>query len=99
MMLTEEDFYNKILAALLENDSKINVEVEISIDEQKRELLRYINYLSIDNKLELMEILYNSEYKQSLQSCSEGIVVNLDTISEKYIRKLYNLLLYLKNKQ
>lgn len=97
----DTDLASKILSALiLEQDTTQDSQKEsISIDDQKRYLTRWIDSVSIEDRKSIGNLLVMNNKRDALRPCSEGTVINLDTLPVDIIRQMYNLMLYKREKK
>lgn len=90
-----EDIASKMLSALTsEMKSEQPVKEIISSDEHKRYLKRYIDSLSIEDRKEIGNILIREDKRHALNWCSEGTVINLDSLPANLIEQMYILCEY-----
>jgi hypothetical protein len=66
----------------------------IPIHEQKRYIIDKINVLPVVDKKDVAEAIILADYKHVLKECSEGLIVNLDNLSEAVINQIFELIKY-----
>jgi len=86
---------SKMLSALMSQDT---ADPTVSIDEQKRYIKRYVDSLSLEDKKALGHIIITNGKPELLKECSEGTVINMDSIPPFIIEQMYNLVIYKMNK-
>ena len=99
--LVGADIAAKMLTALTDNDSADSVQPAeiISLDEQKRYLLRHINVISRDDKKSIGDVVVRNNKRNELKWCSEGTIINLDAMPPHVITQMYELLKYKMEKK
>ena len=88
------DIASKMLSAITREDVDAAPVEYIPPDEQKRYLKRYIDAVSIQDRKSIGGILAMNGKLNAFNWCSEGAVINLDTLPEYIIDQMYNLLSY-----
>jgi hypothetical protein len=94
------DIASRMLSALTldsEADRPENTTI-VSLDDQKRYLQKHIDSLSIADRKEIGEILIRNGRKSSLNWCSSGTVINLDSLTHEIVEQMYNLMVYKRNR-
>jgi len=64
---------------------------EVAIVDQKKYIVDKLNVLSIADKKDVAEAVVLADQKHLLKQCSEGIIVNLDKLTEPLISRMYDL--------
>lgn len=94
------DIASKMLSALtLEPEHQHEPVTTVPPEEQKRYLKRYIDILSIDDKKAIGNILVMNNKRGALNFCSEGTVINLDTLPVHISTQMYDLMVYKMSKK
>lgn len=91
------DIASKILSALTftsEIENTIENKDTVPLEEQKRYLNRYIDSLSAEDKKAIGNIVVMNNKKSALNWCSEGTVINLDSLPQHVVEQMYNLMYY-----
>jgi hypothetical protein len=57
--------------------------------------MRWAGTVSLESRRSLANILVMNDLQAALRPCSEGSVVNLDTLPAAIIEQMYNLLVYI----
>lgn len=66
----------------------------VPLYEQKRYIVDKINVLPVVDKKDIAEAIILADYKHVLKECSEGLIVNLDNLSENVINQIFELIKY-----
>lgn len=93
--MAEQNIANEMLSALMCDDDHV---AEISIDDQKKYLLRNAELLNTEEKKILGGILVEHNKRSALNYCNEGTIINLDMLPEHVIRHMYNFIMHKINK-
>lgn len=72
---------------------------KISRSDQHSYLDKYISTVSIEDRQQLATIIVTEGCRDALHSCPDGVVVDLSTLSDGIIRKMYDLLEHIREKQ
>jgi hypothetical protein len=75
------------------------VRPKIPLADQQSYLDKYISTVSVEDRRQIATIIYASGYRESLRFCSEGIVVDLSSLPDDVVRKMYDLLEHIRGKQ
>ncbi len=100
-IISDSDIASKMLFALMADPSAISTceTTTVPLDEQKRYLLRWINVLSIEDRKSIGNVAAMNDYHKALRACSEGTVINLDTLPPTVVEQMYNLMVYKRSKK
>ncbi len=98
------DIASKMLSALMDDNSAPSSNAmhqtdgpglkNITTEDQKRYLKKYIDNVGIATRRYMAQLLVESERREIIKPCSEGVVVNLDILTAAEVRKLYDALVY-----
>lgn len=71
----------------------------VQLEEQKRYLLRYINVIGVEDRKSIGGILVMNDKRNLLQSCAQGIIINLDILPPYIIEQMYDLMTHKMSKR
>ena len=66
----------------------------VSLYDQKKFIIDKLNMLPVVDKKDVAELIVLADYKHLLKECSEGLIVNLDNLTESVISQVYELIKY-----
>jgi hypothetical protein len=88
-------FESEMLSALIsEANQCVVTKQDVSLDEQKRYLKRWIDTFSIDDRVAIGNILIINDRAKDLNECLEGTIINLDALPSGVVEDMYNLAVY-----
>lgn len=94
----DTEIASKMLSALITDTPKgDSMRPTCSLEEQKRYLKKYADTVSVDDRRELARLLAHAGYRAVLKPCSEGTIINLDTLNAPEIELLYMRLDHMRN--
>ncbi len=82
-----------MLSALMDGNAP-EVNVNVGLEDQKRYLKKHIDSVGVPTRLYIAQLLVECGRKDIIKACSEGVVINLDTLSSAEVRKMYDALVY-----
>lgn len=88
----------QMLAALTSDIVQTPVDLP-PIDEQKRYMQRKVDALTVEDRRDIGQILISAGLRSALIWCSEGTVINLDTLPPHIIEQMYTYTIYKINKK
>lgn len=87
------DMEAEMLNALI-NENTCDIPEVVSIEEQKRALMRLADTLPTEDKIDIGRVLVARNESNYLKKCAEGTIINLDALSEESVLQMYNMLTY-----
>ena len=72
---------------------------KVPLEDQKKYLKKYIDVLSIDDRKEIGSLLIINNLQDTLHSCAEGTVINLEKLPADTIEQMYDLMVYKMSKR
>lgn len=89
------DIDSRMLDALtLDAEDIADNQVDVPVSEQRRFLKTNINILDVEGRKSIGDIIVMNNLKSKLKYCSDGTIINLDTLPEHVIEQMYILLEY-----
>lgn len=69
---------------------------KVSTADQRVYLDKYVSLVSVADRKRIATVIATSGRRDALQTCSEGVIVDLSTLSDEIIRKMYELLVHIR---
>jgi len=88
---------SKMLSALMDDNSVPGERRDtkgVTIDDQKRYLKKYVDSVGVPTRQYIAQLLIEGGRREVIKPCSEGVVVNLDILTAPEVRKIYDALVY-----
>lgn len=96
----DDDLSTRMLMAILfDSDQPAEIKTKVNLEDQTAYLLRYIDTVSVADRLAIGNILVINNKRNNLCACAEGTVIKLDSLPDNVIDQMYELLLYKKTKK
>ena len=71
----------------------------ITIYEKKSFIFDNVNELSLQDRREILQIIYNSQFRSKIKEKGNGVQIKIEELSESIIDKMYNTLLRRNSEQ
>ncbi len=65
---------------------------------QKEFILKWVNTLTVDDRKEMARLIINNHLEAFLKAGANGCVINLDAIPADVVEKLYQLVVFKKDR-
>jgi hypothetical protein len=73
--------------------------IDVSLDDQKKYLKRYIDSVNIADRQAVGDIVRSNGEEDKLKLCNEGTIVNLDALEDHIVTQMYLVLQAKKTKK
>jgi hypothetical protein len=90
----DTDIASRMLSALISDAEHPATEKITSIEDKKHYLQRWIDTISVSDRRDICNILVMNNKRAALVECSEGIIINLDTLPPQITVQIYDLMKY-----
>ncbi len=90
----DTEITSKMLTALMDTDAPVKIVPQLSVEEQKYYLKKYIDTVSVADRKDIGNILVITGKQSALRPCSEGVIINLDALPAADIERMYALLAF-----
>lgn len=91
----EEDML-KVLCGI--GNTKPQIAPQLSLQDQRVYLIKNVNHLTYENKIELARILRDADLMNKVSDCNEGVAIDMN-IDPAIIEKMYNFAYFKLNRQ
>lgn len=95
-MDNKHDQEELMLLAMLDRASISADKPKVSTADQRAYLDKYVPLVNVDDRRRVATVIATSGRRDALRACPEGIVVDLSILSDDIIRKMYELLVHIR---
>ena len=83
-----------MLKAIVSNETDENTEAVVSLYQQREYIKRYINSVTVEERVHVANLIVYNDQKKLMKECKEGTIINLNAIPSNIITQMYELLKY-----